>query len=153
MNWKKLLFHLALPLGVGVLSSLVSGGTELYQAVVQPPFSPPGWVFPVVWTVLYLLMGYSAYRISVSNAGDAEKRNALRTYYTQLAVNFLWSPVFFGFQWYLAAFFVLIGLWLLVLRTIRLFSPIDETASNLLLPYLLWCSFALYLNFGIYLLN
>ncbi len=153
MNWKKLLGYLALPLGVGALSSLVSGGMELYGQLENPPLSPPGWVFPIVWTLLYLLMGYSAYRISEANDDPAKIQAALRSYYLQLAVNFLWSPVFFGLQWYLAAVFVLVVLIALLLRTIRQFAAIDSLSESLLIPYILWCLFALYLNFGVYLLN
>lgn len=153
MNWKKLLGYLALPLGVGALSSLISGGMALYGELTMPPLSPPGWVFPLVWKVLYLLMGYSAYRVSEARDSETNKRRALHAYYWQLAANFLWSPVFFGLQWYLAAVLVLVVLIALLLRTVKLFSAIDSTAESLLLPYVLWCLYALYLNFGVYLLN
>ncbi len=152
-NFKKLIPALLLPLAVGGLSALISGGMDDYKTVVQPPLSPPGWLFPIVWTILYLLMGYSSYRIWVSDAPTAGKRKALGLYLTQLFVNFIWSPVFFGLNWYLTAFFVLIAMWILVFLTIRSFSEIDETAGDLLLPYLLWISFAGYLNLGVYLLN
>lgn len=150
---KKLLIALAIPVAVGGLSWLLSGGMGDYRALNQPPLSPPGWVFPIVWTILYLLMGYSSYRIYSADKSPALTQKALKLYFAQLAVNFLWPIVFFALEWYLAAFFVLIALWILILLTIRAFSVIDETAGDLLIPYLLWVTFAGYLNISIYFLN
>lgn len=152
-NIKKLLLSLALPLAVGGLSALVSGGMGDYKVMNRPPLSPPGWVFPVVWTVLYLLMGYAVYRVTRSGTEPEEIYKALRVYWAQLALNFLWTPVFFGLGWYLAAFFILIALWVLIYITINRFSKLDKLAGDLLIPYLLWVTFAGYLNFGVYLLN
>ncbi len=153
MEWKKLLWNLAIPLAVGGLASLLAGGYDTYGELVNPPLSPPGWVFPVVWTVLYLLMGYAAYRISVCNAAPSRKKRALQLYAAQLAANFLWPLLFFGAGWYLAAFLWLVLLWCLVLLTLRAFGAAEETASNLMIPYFLWVTFALYLNFAVWLLN
>ena len=153
LDWKKLLLCLGIPLAVGGLSALVSGGMGSYGSFVQPPLSPPGWLFPVVWTVLYLLMGYASYRVLMSDAPKEEIRKALILYGAQLFLNFIWSPIFFGLGWYWAAFVVLLALWALVFLTIRAFSKIDEKAADLLLPYILWLSFAGYLNFGVALLN
>ena len=153
INIKKLLLNLALPLAVGGLSALISGGMGDYKVMNQPPLSPPGWVFPVVWTVLYLLMGYAAYRVTVSGGEEEAIRKALRVYWAQLALNFLWTPIFFGLKWYLAAFFVLIALWMLIYLTINRFSKVDKLAGDLLIPYLLWVTFAGYLNFGVFLRN
>ena len=150
---KKLLIALAIPLGVGGLSALLSGGMQDYLALEKPPLSPPGWVFPVVWTVLYLLMGYASYRVAVKGADAGKTRRALAVYAAQLVLNFLWSILFFGLELRLTAFFLLIGLWLLIFWTIRRFSKIDETAADLLLPYILWVTFAAYLNLGVFLLN
>ncbi len=150
---KALLIALAIPLAVGGLATLASGGTELYQTVNQPPLSPPPWVFPVVWTVLYLLMGYSSYRVYTSGKPKEQVSKALKLYAAQLFFNFLWPIVFFGFRWYLGAFFVLIALWVFILLTLRAFTAIDETAGDLLIPYLLWVTFAGYLNLGVYFLN
>lgn len=152
-NVKKLLIALAIPLGVGLLSWLLSGAMGEYRALNQPPLSPPGWLFPIVWTILYLLMGYSSYRVYTAGKSPALTQKALKLYIAQLAVNFLWPIVFFLLEWYLAAFFVLIGLWILILLTVRNFSAIDETAGDLLIPYLLWVTFAGYLNLGVYFLN
>lgn len=150
-DWKKLLICLAIPLAVGGLAALLAGGgMGDYATFNQPPLSPPGWLFPVVWSILYLLMGYASYRVLIS--GSAAKK-PLSYYGAQLAVNFVWPLIFFGLQWYWAALFVLIGLWVLIFITWREFAKVDEIAGNLLIPYLLWVTFAAYLNFGVALLN
>ena len=153
INWKRLLLCLAIPLAVGGLGALLAGGMSDYGAMVKPPLSPPGWVFPVVWSILYLLMGYASYRVLESDAPKEDIRKALTLYGLQLAANFLWPLLFFGAGWFLLSFFWLIALWVLIFLTIRAFSRIDETAGNLLIPYILWATFAAYLNFGIYLFN
>lgn len=152
-DWKKRLICWAIPLAVGGLSALLSGGMGSYKIMNQPPLSPPGWVFPIVWTILYLLMGEASYRVLTSGEDRVLIRTALIAYGVQLGLNLLWSPVFFGLQMYLLAFLVLIALWVAIFVTLRLFSDIDERAGTLLIPYLLWVSFAGYLNFGVFLLN
>ena len=153
INWKKLLLCLALPLAVGGLAALLSGGMDLYKELDRPPLSPPGWVFPVVWSALYLLMGYASYRVLESGAEPAKIRKAWIFYGLQLAANFLWPLLFFGGQMYLAALILLTLLWVLILLTIRAFSEAEEAAGDLLIPYILWVTFAWYLNLGIFLLN
>lgn len=154
IRWKKLIICLAIPLLVGGAAALLSGtGMAQYSALRQPPFSPPGWLFPVVWTILYLLMGYASYRVLVSGAEPEEIKRALSLYGAQLALNFLWPLLFFGLDRYLLAFIVILALWVLIFLTINAFSDIDEWAGNLLLPYILWVTFAAYLNVGVYLLN
>jgi len=153
VNWKLLVICLVIPLAAGGLSALVSGGMADYDQLNQPPLSPPGWVFPVVWTILYLLMGYASYRVVTAEAPREEKRRALLFYGAQLLVNFLWSPIFFRLELRLTAFFVLVILWVLVYITMRLFSKIDERSADLLLPYILWVTVAGYLNIGTFLLN
>ena len=153
LNWKKLLLFLAIPLAVGGFATLLSGGMNTYKVVNQPPLSPPGWVFPIVWTILYLLMGYASYRIAVSKAPREDRKKALTFYAIQLFFNFLWPIVFFRFEAYWLAFFVLLALWVFIYLTMHLFSEIDETAESLLIPYLLWVTFAGYLNLGVALLN
>ena len=153
INWKQLLISLAIPLAVGGLGALLSGGMNDYKTLNQPPLSPPGWVFPLVWTALYLLMGYASYLVYTSDKPKEEKKTALILYLAQLAVNFLWPIVFFGFGWYLVAFILLLGLWILIYLTMRKFAAIDERAGDLLLPYILWVTFAGYLNLGVFLLN
>lgn len=154
LDWKRLLLCLAIPLGVGGLAALLTGGgMGEYSNFIKPPYSPPGWLFPVVWTILYLLMGYASYRVVTAQSEPVKVRRALILYWAQLAVNFLWPLVFFGAKWYLAAFFVLLVLWVLVFLSIYAFADVDEKAGDLLLPYILWITFAAYLNVGVYLLN
>lgn len=153
MDRKKLIFCLALPLAVGGVSSLLSGGMEAYGTLQRPPLSPPGWLFPIVWTVLYLLMGYASYRVLVSGAEKRLVQSAWALYGAQLLANFIWPLIFFGGQLYLTALIWLTVLWVLIFLTIRVFSEVDEAAGDLLIPYILWVTFAWYLNLGIFLLN
>ena len=153
INWKKLLVCLAIPLAAGGLATLLSGGMASYQVMHQPPLSPPGWIFPVVWSVLYLMMGYASYRILVSGSDPGQIRRSLTYYGIQLALNFLWPIVFFGLGWYWAAFLLLAVLWGAIYLTMQFFGTVDDTAENLLIPYLLWVTFAGYLNLGVALLN
>ena len=147
VDWKKLAVCIAIPLAVGALAAALSGGMgEAYFSYVKPPLSPPGWLFPVVWTVLYGLMGYASYLV-------LGNRKALLLYGIQLAMNFLWPILFFRIEWVGGALVLLLALWVAVLLTIRAFSQVSERAGDLLIPYILWLSFALYLNFGIFLLN
>ena len=152
-SWKTRLILWAIPLAVGGLAALLSGGMGSYRVLNQPPLSPPGWVFPLVWTALYLLMGEASYRVLTSGADRAQIKQALTAYAVQLFLNFLWPLIFFGGQMYLAAFFVLIALWIAIFITMRLFAKIDESAGDLLIPYFLWVTFAGYLNLGVFLLN
>ena len=152
-NWKLRIICWAIPLAAGALSALLAGGMDIYKTLNQPPLSPPGWVFPVVWTILYLLMGEASYRVLVSGAEKSKIRSALIAYGVQLVLNVLWSPVFFGLQWYLAAFILLLVLLGAIFVTMRLFYNIDERSGDLLIPYFLWVTFAGYLNLGVFLLN
>ena len=146
-------FSWLIPLVIGGLGALLSGGMGNYRAINQPPLSPPGWIFPVVWTVLYILMGEAAFRIYRADADAKQKKKALTAYGVQLALNLLWPIVFFGGQMYLTGFVIIIALWVAIFITTRRFVAIDETAGDLLIPYLLWVTFAGYLNLGVYLLN
>lgn len=151
---KRLIICLAIPLVVGGAAGLLTmNSMEAFEALNQPPLSPPGWLFPVVWTVLYVLMGIASYLVSVSDAPHEEKARALWTYGIQLAFNFLWPIAFFNLKWYLFAFLWLVILWILILITALRFGGIRKPAGYLLVPYLLWVAFAGYLNLGIYLLN
>lgn len=154
INGKALVIGIAIPLATGGLSALLTGGgMARFAQVNKPPLSPPGWLFPVVWTILYILMGIAAYLVYVADEDAESKAKALSVYGYQLVVNFLWPVFFFDFGWYLFSFFWLLLLWVLVVQTIRLFSQISETAGYLLIPYLIWLSFAAYLNLGIWYLN
>ena len=152
-NYKKLLPALAIPLAVGGLAALLSGGMDTYRTLKQSPLSPPGWVFPIVWSILYFLMGYASYRVWISESPREDRRKALLFYGIQLFLNFLWPIVFFGFQAYWLAFIVLLLLWAFIYLTMHLFGNLDEIAENCLIPYLLWVTFAGYLNLGVALLN
>lgn len=148
---KKILIAIA-PLVFGALSWLVVSDTfTTYGELVTPALSPPAWVFPAVWTALYILMGISSLRIYMSGAPDSS--NALYLFYIQLAVNVIWPFIFFGLCEYLVAFLWIILLWLLVLDTITTFGNIDKKAAYLLIPYILWVSFAAYLNLSVFFLN
>ena len=153
IHWKKLLICLACPLAIGGLGTLFSGGMSSYQTTNQPPLSPPGWIFPIVWTILYLLVGWASYRILTSDAPREDRKKALTFYSIQLFLNFLWPIVFFGLEWHWVAFILLLALWVMIYLTMHLFGLIDDTAENLLIPYLLWVTFAGYLNLGVALLN
>ena len=145
---------IAIPLLVGVVSSLISGGgMETFKNLNQPPLSPPGWLFPVVWTILYTLMGISSYLILTSEKDKKEIQKALTVYAYQLVVNFLWPTFFFNFGWYLFAFVWLVFLWVLILIMIVQFYQISRPAAYLMIPYLLWVTFAGYLNLAIWWLN
>ncbi len=152
-KWKQLVVCLLIPLAVGALSALLSGGMEAFSQMNKPPLSPPGWLFPIVWTILYLLMGFASWLVLISDAPKRKIRHALVVYGIQLAVNFFWSLIFFGAEQYLLAFVWLILLWVLIIWTMVKFYDIRQLAGELLLPYLLWVTFAGYLNFAIYLLN
>ena len=153
-NWKPYLFWILLAEAVGGLSGwLTREGTKIYQQTIsQPPLSPPGWVFPVVWTILYALMGISAARIYLAPPSK-ERSSGLNLFITQLVVNFFWSPIFFNLQAFAFAFFWLLILWGLVLWMIFTFRKVDPPAAKLQIPYILWLTFAAYLNLGVWYLN
>lgn len=143
---------IAVALGVGSLSALLtSNSMDIYSSVETPPLSPPSIVFPIVWTILFILMGISSARVLIAN--NYKWNNALTVYVIQLAVNFLWSIIFFNMRAFLFAFIWLILLWVLIIVMIRGFYKYDKAAAFLQIPYLVWVTFAGYLNFGIYWLN
>lgn len=145
---------IAIPLLVGVISSVLTRQSmQNFAMLEKPPFAPPAWVFPVVWTILYVLMGISSYLILIATAEKEKKENALLLYWYQLAVNFLWPTFFFNFEWYLFSFFWIVLLWVLVFLMILRFYKIDKRAAYLNIPYLIWLLLAAYLNLGIWLLN
>ena len=149
-----LIICIAIPLLVGGLSALLTGGAmENFGMLNKPPLSPPAWLFPVVWTILYTLMGISSYLIIVSDAEEEDKYEAIVLYGYQLGVNFLWSTFFFNFEWYLFSLVWLILLWVLVFLMIKKFWKIDKRAAWLNVSYLVWLTFAAYLNAGIWWLN
>jgi tryptophan-rich sensory protein len=139
---------------VGALAGfLTRNSTELYQnTIVQPPLSPPALVFPVVWALLYALMGISAAMIYLSPPSE-QRFSSLALYVLQLIVNFFWSILFFNLQAFGGALLWLIVLWVLILWMILSFRKVSPLAAKLQIPYLLWVTFAGYLNAGVWLLN
>ncbi len=153
IQWKPLLIAIAIPLAVGgVAALLTSDSMSMFEVVKKPPLSPPGWLFPVVWTILYTLMGIASYLVW-REAPSAARQRGLSLYALQLAVNFVWPLLFFGAQWYLFAFIWLVLLWVLIWLTWNNFRQVSTTAGWLLVPYIVWVTFAGYLNLGIYILN
>jgi tryptophan-rich sensory protein len=149
---KPYIISVAISLGVGGLASLLTmGNMDIYTTLNTPPLSPPGWLFPVVWTVLYTLMGISAAIIYTSN--DVDSKSALTVYAAQLIVNFFWSLIFFNMRAFLFAFVWILLLDLLVIIMIMKFYRISPISAYLQIPYLVWILFASYLNLGIFLLN
>ena len=143
----------AIAVGVGALAGLITRQSvkEVFPLLEKPPLSPPAVVFPIVWTALYILMGVGL--AAVKNAGGPEAARAERLWWAQLAVNFSWTLVFFLAGAYLAALFVLILLFGLVVAMTAAFGKLSPPAARLQAPYLLWLAFAGYLNAGIWLLN
>lgn len=147
-----LIIAILTPIAVGTLSALFSGNSAgNYSVLNKPALSPPGIVFPIVWTILYILMGISSYIIYESN--DLNKESALNTYALQLFFNFFWSIIFFRLNLFFTAFVWLLVLIFLIVRMIRQFYRIKPIAAYLQIPYLVWCIFAAYLNFMVFRLN
>ena len=156
--WRKLKIYLIsclISLGVGGISALLTmKNMNIYDTIIKPPLSPPGIIFPIVWTALYLLMGISAGLIWERRgltAKDAD--NALIAYGASLVVNFAWSIIFFNFEAFLLAFIWLLFLLYLVIRTTYLYKKIDKVAAALQIPYIIWTAFAGYLSFSVWVLN
>ena len=149
---KPYIFSILLALTVGGLSALATAkNMNVYEKINTPPLSPPGWLFPVVWTILYVLMGISAAIIFTSNA--PKKDDALFVYAISLVLNFSWSIFFFNLQSFIVCFIILVALWLSILITMIKYYKISKPAAWLQLPYLIWVTFAGYLNLAIILLN
>ena len=156
--WTKIkpyVISIALALGVGILAALMTRGSmDVYQTIVTPPLSPPSILFPIVWSILYVLMGVSAAMIYKKRElqEDAVKKS-LTTYLLSLIANFVWSLIFFNVRAYLVAFIWLLLLLYLIIDTIVQYKKIDPLAAYLQIPYALWVAFAGYLNVAIWLLN
>ena len=149
LNFKKLIFFILTPLVIGGIGYLLGGSTDIYSKINQPSFAPPSILFPIVWTILYILMGISSYMVYKEN--DSEL--ALKVYYIQLGFNALWSFFFFRLNLFLFSSIWLAILLSLVIYMVVLFVRKNKTAGYLQIPYALWCSFALILNIAIYVLN
>lgn len=156
--WAKFMpyvISIVIALGVGSLAAcLVRGNIRLYAVLNKPPLAPPALLFPIVWTVLYILMGIGSARIYLQrSAYPYEVLDALLSYALQLILNFFWPIIFFNMLTFLFAFIWLVVLWCAIIKMIFKFSRLDTAAAYLQIPYLLWVTFAGYLNFMIYLMN
>lgn len=152
LNLKSLLISVSISLGTGILASiLTSKNMNIYNEITLPPLSPPRVLFPIVWSVLYILMGVSSYIVYQSNS--KEKSFALTVYVLQLIFNFIWTLLFFNARLYWISFICLVVMWILILAIIKSFKSIDHLSAYLQIPYLLWVSFAGYLNLMIAILN
>ena len=156
-TWKKLgviALSIGIAEGIGFAAGMLSGDIQAtYGALRQPPLAPPDWLFPVVWGILYALMGIAAALIYMEEIPKSQKHYALRGYAMQLLINFVWPIVFFRFEAFVAAAWMLTGLLILVWECYREFRTIRPVAGYLLIPYLIWLLFALCLNVGVAVLN
>lgn len=143
---KRLLFYIFITLFIGGIPSISVITNNVYPSLVKPPLSPPGILFPIVWTILFILMGISLYLVR-------DKKDLRTIYFVQLFINALWTPIFFGLNNYLFALIWLILLLIVVIIMLYKFYKENKTSCYLNIPYLIWLLFALYLNIGIYLLN
>lgn len=153
INISKLFLSVIVCLAAGFLGSFFTVSTipTWYAALNKPFFSPPNWLFGPVWTTLYILMGISLYLVWISK--NKQKQKAINLFLIQLGLNFLWSFIFFGMRSPALALAEIIALWIAIFLTIRAFYPISKLAANLLIPYILWVSFASLLNLMIVILN
>ena len=151
-KYKYIILNIAISLGIGGLSAFFTmNSMDIYQNINRPKLAPPGYIFPIVWTILYVLMGISSYLIHRSN--HKNKETALIIYYFQLLINFSWPIFFFNYQNFLLALAILFIINILVIILIKVTYSINHLASYLLIPYLIWILFALYLNFWIFIHN
>ena len=148
---KKLAISILIPLILGTVVGLLTGSNGGYDSFIKPIFAPPAILFPIVWSILYVVMGISSYMIYESN--DVKAKESLKIYAIQLIINLLWSFIFFTFKLYLLAFIWIIILIIVVALMIKKFYEISKTSALIEIPYLLWLVFASILNFSIFLLN
>ncbi len=155
--WQKIkpyAIGILIPVAVGGLSALLTkDNMDIYKSIVAPKLAPPAILFPIVWSILYVLMGVSSVLVYNSDTQTQEKSRALTIYGAQLVINFFWSIVFFNQRAFFLSFIWLLILWALIIVMIIRFWKIHKAAGLLQIPYLLWVTFAGYLNLAIYLLN
>lgn len=149
-KFKIYLKSILLPLILGGIVGLIASKTMDYETLAKPPLSPPGIIFPIVWSILYTLMGISFARLEINNLHNNETK---KVYYEQLIINLSWPIFFFTFKWRLFSILIILLLLILVIRMIRVFYRKEKLAGLLQIPYLLWVSFATYLNISTYFLN
>ena len=156
--WKKIkpyVISILIALAVGGLSALLTkGNMDIYDQIVKPKLAPPGFIFPIVWSILFVLMGISSAIVYIkAKQQPTVQKTGLGVYALQLVVNFFWSILFFNFQAFLFSFLWLILLWILIVIMIVRFYKLSPLAAYLQIPYLEWVKFAGYLNLMIYMLN
>ena len=156
--WQKIKIYgigIAIPLAIGGLAAfLTRNSMDIYDKINQPFLAPPSWVFPVAWTVLYILMGISSAMVyQNASATKEDKKQALSLYGVNLIVNFFWSIIFFNLGAFLGAFLWLMLLIFIIVKVISAFYKIKPAAAYLQIPYVIWCCFAAYLNASIWLMN
>lgn len=143
-----------IPLSIGGISAMLTGDMmKEYFFLNKPPLSPPSWVFPIVWSILYVMMGVTSYLVINSGADRTLIIRALILYGIQLVLNFFWSILFFRYSLYIWAFIELIAMWGVVIATAVLFFRAARPAGILMIPYVLWLTFAAYLNYAVYKLS
>ena len=153
INYKMLILYILFALVAGGIGAFLGGDMKDFENVIKPNFSPPGIIFPIVWTILYILMGISSYLVCCNKTDKKFIKNACSIYILQLLVNVLWSPIFFRFNLYFIAFIWILLLIFLVINMIITFYKIKPLAAILQLPYFFWLIFAAILNFSIFILN
>ena len=151
MNLKLLLKNILIPNIIGFLGGLIGNAKDGFKSINKPEFAPPGLVFPIVWTILYILMGISAYL--VENSNHPLKKDALRYYYASLILNASWTFFFFKLKWFLFSSILVLIILYFVIETIRRYFKINKTAAYLQIPYVLWLLFAGFLSFSVWTLN
>ena len=151
IKWKNLIISILIPNVLGFLGSLIGNVSQGFDGIIKPSFTPPTIVFPIAWTILYILMGISSYLVFESN--DINKDKALFIYGIQLIINSLWTFFFFNMKWFLFSFFLVLLILLLVIIMISRFYKINKVSAYLQIPYVAWLCFAAILSFNVFLLN
>lgn len=153
---KTVLFIICLlvPITVGTISAYITrNNMVVFDNIQKPTLTPPGWVFPIAWSILYTLMGIALFIALINCKDKAHVIVVLIPYVIQLILNFWWSIIFFNYEMYGVAFICLVLMWAMIIRSIIVFSSVSLSAAAIMLPYLLWVTFAGYLNVSIYLIN
>lgn len=151
IKWKNLLINVLIPNILGFLGSLIGNVQNGFDGIYKPALTPPAIVFPIVWTILYILMGISSYLILEST--NDNKKGALMIYGIQLLLNASWTYFFFNLNWFLFSFILVIIILILVIIMFKKFYGINKTAAYLQIPYVIWLIFAAILSYNVFLLN
>ena len=153
INWKMLILYILGALAAGGVGALLGGNMDAFEEINKPALTPPAIVFPIVWTILFVLMGISSYLVCANNTDKKFKKRACFIYLLQLTVNVLWSLFFFKLRWYFFSFIWVLLLLLFIIFMIVKFYKIKPLAGYLQIPYLIWTTFAAILTYSIYTLN